>query len=457
MPENQENIQNIYGETNVIYDGERYMIVEPLTKKSLDYFSNNRLYDWNGKFRDSGDLYLIIDKKWTPTDFYSIFISKDGTITYNENGDSESLTQSELLEKIPSEVFKKIEPKLYEGKFYNYLLRIKNGEEFDNYDLREVDPLFSKIRYNQSNPNKSIITIDFPDIDDYMDTLNIENDERYDIRALFGGYYGGGSLEIYPYDFAQSDWDEGYMYTSFFNDENKLKVKEILKFIAPEIISDSDDVSSTITDKLHNIFPNQSNNIIESVYDFEDECRTENFRKELISELCNQFERYGIFEKECFYRYYTSVSLLIGLYDIVGDKTLSIKELLSNIMSDKDFSGYNELRYEVYCNDEIPESVHNDISDELDSMLEEIESSDKYTNFNEYVEVYNYFDHPDSKYKFKKIYPTPKNPSVKFQVLKINPSNNKIIIQVLDKQLNSQQRELTLDEFNDFLYTGELF
>jgi hypothetical protein len=456
MPENQENIQNIYGETNVIYDGERYMIVEPLTKKSLDYFSNNKLYDWNGKFRDSGDLYLIIDKKWTPTDFYSIFISKDDSITYNENGDSEPLTQSELLEKIPLEVFKKIEPKLYEGKFYNYLLRIKNGEEFDNYDLREVDPLFSKVRYNESNPNKSIITIEFPDIDDYMDVLNIENDERYDIRALFGGYYGGGSLEIYSYDMAQQDWDEGYMYSSYFNDENKLKVKEILKFIAPEIISDNSDVESTITEKLYNIFPNQSDNIIQSVYDFEEDCRTEVLRQDLISELCNQFERYGIFEKSCFYRYYTSVNLLVSLYDIVGNKTLSIKELLSNAMSDKDFSGYNELRYETFCNEEIPESVHNDISNELDSMLEEIESSDKYTNFNEYVKVYNYFDNPNSKYKFGKTYKTPKSMSVNFIPLRINPINNKVVIKVYDNNGKSE-RELTIDEFNDFLYTRELF
>jgi hypothetical protein len=456
MSENQQNIQNIYDETNVIYDGERYMIVEPLTKKSLDYFSNNKLYDWNGKFRDNGDLYLIIDKKWTPTDFYSIFIDNKGSITYNENGDSESITQSELLEKIPSEIFQKIEPILYKGKFYDYLLQIKNGVEYDSYDLRDVDELFGNIRFNSKNPNKSIITIEFPDIDDYLDVLNVEDDDRWDIRTLFGGYYGGGSLEIYPYDFAQTDWDEGYSIESFFNEENKSKLNEILKFIAPELINQTL-VNDKITEKLNNLFPNESDDIIQTIYDFEDECRRNEFRKVLIGELCNVFEPYGIFEKYCFRTYYTSVGLLLSLYEMVGDKTLSIKDLLTSIMSDKDFSGYNELRYETYCSKEIPESVHQDISEYLDKMLEEIETSDKYENFNEYVEVYNYFDHPDSKYKFKKIYPTPKNPSVKFQVMKINPSNNKIIIQVLNKQLNSQQRELTLDEFNDFLYTGELF
>ena len=87
-------------------------------------------------------------------------------------------------------------------------------------------------------------------------------------------------------------------------------------------------------------------------------------------------------------------------------------------------------------------------------MIEEVESSDRFSNLDEFkyvnLEV-------RKRYDFDKWYPTPKDKDLKFNIRSIDPKTNKINI-VTQRQFEStKNRSLTLDEFNSFLYNFELF
>ena len=70
----------IYNETKVIYDGDDYIVVKPLTTESILYFTDGnkdyaKLFE---KYKDDEDTYLVIYKRHTPAIFYGI---------QNNNGD----------------------------------------------------------------------------------------------------------------------------------------------------------------------------------------------------------------------------------------------------------------------------------------------------------------------------------------------------------------------------------
>lgn len=448
--------EKIYDNANIIFENDLYMVVEPLTTESVSYFTDNNttvVKSWESIYQGNGRLFLIIVKKYTPSDVYGIFVNDDGTTLYLSNEGYDNYSYDELIEEIPQKIIKIVEPYIYESNVYGLLMKMKSGSQIPRYELERVDSLFNKVKYNIKNPNKTIIRLRFDDSRDYFNVLNVPDDDRYILDDLFGygAYY---NVEVYNYDFASQDWDEGYMILSF-NEENKDKLKDILRLISPNL-SDWDGKEDKVASLLDDEFRNEVENIISTYQEWENECRSEELRNVILSDICNPFERYGLYESDCMSDYYTSLGLLLSMYEYVGDKSLTLREMLSKLIKDKSYEGYDEYRFDVYCNKEYPESFHNDIEYELEKIIDIIEDSDRFRDVEEYSKMYSYFGSKDSKYQFNKTYKTPKSMSVNFIPLKINPNNNKILIRVYDNNGESE-RELTMDEFNNFLYSGELF
>ena len=177
-------------EENIIYDGDRFMVVEPLTEKSLKYYTNDTkwvLEYWDKKFRDYGRVLLVIDKKYSPTDFYGIFIpAEDGEDNIYFTGEDEWGVHLEYLyEKIPKEVMSLIEPQLYQGKIYDYLIKIKNGMQVPKYELERIDDLINIVKYNEKNLNKTIFKFRFEDVEDYAKVLDVPEDDMWILKDLF--------------------------------------------------------------------------------------------------------------------------------------------------------------------------------------------------------------------------------------------------------------------------------
>ena len=152
MPDRQENTNKIYDETKVLYDGSDFMVIEPLTQKSVSYFTNDNndyVKHWVSKYRDVGNLYLIIDKRYTPTNFYGIY-NDDGDIEiyYFDGEDFGRISTGDFFDSVSSEVKESLNPFIFDGTTYGILTDIKNGKDFSLNDLKDSSSIIDKIRYN---------------------------------------------------------------------------------------------------------------------------------------------------------------------------------------------------------------------------------------------------------------------------------------------------------------------
>ena len=252
----------------------------------------------------------------------------------------------------------------------------------------------------------------------------------------------------------KQDFAEGYL-LAFFNDENLIKVKQILSIIEPSSVPlETDDQKSSAGEKLLDMFGNEIGDIIGDYVAEMNECKTRAFIKEMKDTLCNPFYNYGIFTKYCFREYFTSVNLLVSLYDSIGDKTLTISELLFRVGSEMNLADWAEYIYETQCDDFDDESFDKYTSNNLDKILENLEDESQYVDIYEYSELYKRLD---SKYKINNRYET--KSGREFFYRGINPENNRILVQVFKKEDGSEleDRSYTEEEFNNFLVSPELF
>jgi hypothetical protein len=144
--------------------------------------------------------------------------------------------------------------------------------------------------------------------------------------------------------------------------------------------------------------------------------------------------------------------MLIALYDTMGDTTLTIKELLLKIGSDMDLAGWAEYIYEYGCDNFDNESYDKYVSNYLDKIMEKLEDESQYSDIHEYTDLYKRLD---LKYKKNNTYHTKNGRDFVYQG--INPENNRILVQVFNKESGLEDRSYTEEEFNNFLVSPELF
>jgi hypothetical protein len=171
------------------------------------------------------------------------------------------------------------------------------------------------------------------------------------------------------------------------------------------------------------------------------------------NDFCNAFDNYGIFTKYCLTEYFTSVGMLLSLYDTMGDKTLTISELLFRIGSEMQIAGWSEYIYEVDCEDFDQESFDSYTSTNLDKIIEKLEDESQYEDIHAYGDIYRRLD---AKFKVNNRYKT--KSGREFFYRGINVRNNRILIDVFKKDNGGMEsRSYTEEEFNNFLVSPELF
>ena len=170
------------------------------------------------------------------------------------------------------------------------------------------------------------------------------------------------------------------------------------------------------------------------------------------NDFCNAFYNYGIFTKYCLTEYFTSVGMLLALYDTMGDKTLTIGELLFRIGSEMDIAGWADDIYEVDCEDFDQESFDSYSSRYLDDIIEKLEDESQYEDIYEYSELYKRLD---SRFKINTRNKT--KTGREFFYRGINPANNRILVQVFKKDGETEERSYSEEEFENFLVSPDLF
>ena len=117
------------------------------------------------------------------------------------------------------------------------------------------------------------------------------------------------------------------------------------------------------------------------------------------------------------YRFETTVGVLLHWYSDVENDKFTLSELLNKLIKlyDKKDRGYwNELVYEVNCDDWDDDVMQEYYSKSLDSMLEKVQEDDRFINIDDYNEM---LDHVEKTYGYEWRH-TEKDPNLQFLILK---------------------------------------
>ena len=450
MSEQEELKNDAYKGSKILYEDDNIIFLKCLSYESAKYFGPPFLWKkWES--HKYGDTFIVVDKKgneWVPTKSYVISVGEHDTYYLDE--EDQQVKTSEFFRQFPQ-----IENLVYKTipaqTIYQILKKIQYGEEYPSHTLNRYDDLISGFRFNKNSPGKSMVQLTFDDDEDYFKLFDLHEDDIWFLGNLFSYY--GYDMGFYYSDLAYEDWKEGYLLYEF-NEENRRKIFEIMTYFDPKLSTMEGETNIQISKLLYDTFPRQTENIIDDYQTEKEQCITRTAKTEVTNDLTDKFINYGIFEKNTFSKYVTTVSVLLSIYKMYGDYDLTIQELMSKLGHEFSVGPYQEYMYEYGCDDFDSESFNNYVSKQLAKMLEEIEESDKFSNLDEFKKVSS---EVRKNYDFDKWYPTPKDKTLKFNIRSIDPKTNKITL-VTQKQFEDVKgRSLTLDEFNSFLYNLELF
>ena len=439
--------KDFHGAKNILLDNEDWMIVDPLDYDSFVYYAPEYMKSEWSTFRE-GDTYFIIDKNnQSNNGFVTYSIHKeDGKIHYY-NAYGVARPKSDILNKFPDEV-KNVLDNIIGSDIYKLLVKINNGEVVSSREMENADEFIYDFKYTPKAPFKSKITFRFDD-EEYIKLFDPSEDDLWYYNAITSRY---DSYEFEDGSQAIDDFQQGYLET-FIRRENLVKLKEILSIILPDAASlDTDTRREEAGKKLYDMFEDEIDNIASDYTTEVNQCKTRAFEKMIKDEFCNAFYNYGLYTRYCLTEYFTSAGILLDLYDTIGDKTLTIQELLFRIGSDMDIVGWGDFIYELDCDDFDYESLDTYVSNNLDKIMEKLEDESKYVDIYEYSELYKRLS---SKFKINSRYFTDYNRD--FFYRGIDPTNNKILIQVFKKEGGLENRSYTEEEFNNFLVSPELF
>ena len=267
---------------------------------------------------------------------------------------------------------------------YKFLKKIYVGEEVANR-WTYPDKLIYDVRPGKY-PHSTQVVITFDNDDDFLDVLGIDNDDDKWVwgRFMGRGYYGDDvNTDRWEYD-----WEEGYLIDSF-NEEQKEKVRQILKLTNPKLTL-TDENSHIVAKFLDTTFNNEVEDIIYD-YSYESEqCIRREVNNILEKETKNPFLRFGIVEEQHAYKFRTTVSILLNWYKQLKVEDKDLKGLLTSLIEKYDSKAnrgdWYEIEYSAWCNDFDREAIDKSYDNNLDKMLEAAEETlENNPDYEEYI------------------------------------------------------------------------
>jgi hypothetical protein len=342
------------------------------------------------------------------------------------------------------------------SEIYDALVKISQGSEISNWELQSMDEIVDSVKFNSSSPGKSRVKLRFEDSEDYWRLFDLTDDDIWFANAVHSNY---DSFEFESSDWADDDWKQGYLLQGF-NDDNLNKLKEILSIIGPRYVKlQNDEDYEKASDLIDTMFNRQAEEIKDSYLSHKNQCKERGAVDMIEGETCNAFQNYGIFSLgRCFYAYVTTVSVLLSLYKMVGDTSLTVYEVLEKIGKEHINVGgsWYDYMYEQDCVDFDEESYQKDIAWELEKIMTNLEEDGFIEEVKEFgVKLGKILE----KYEFEKWYSLPKNPNGLFMMNGVKPKEGiiQIIIKKDKKGSDIERRNYNIDDFSKILYQYELF
>jgi hypothetical protein len=443
-----------YIESEIILENSKYLIVMVNGPISAKYFGGDRFAgsNWGSVYRN-GDLYFIIDKE-NRENSASLFIPNYGSMSIMDN-DQNYLEFENLVQRFPS-----LESKLmtiinpFGTNTYRALKAIASGIEPENdYMLGQLDPMIYKLFFDKNKPEKSKITLTFKYDSDYFKLFDLGDNGQWFVSIIFD-HYGNG------YDFVDWDddyeWNGGYVFYNF-DDENKQKVNDILKYIAPHLtLNNNNHSNEAIATALSEFFPSRSQDIYNEYNSETNTARNIAQREEIKDELCDIFRPYGLMKLSCFYKYITTVRILIKLFEKYGTN-MTLEEVLKELGHTIEVSDFYEYAYETEGYEHFDkESFNRSVGYSLDKIIDELEEPDNFLNISEFKEIVSEIG---KKYDYNGRYKFPKDENRWFEIVTVDPKTNLLHIKTgsYSGDYKIQYTDKTLEDFYTLIYHPELF
>jgi hypothetical protein len=334
---------------------------------------------------------------------------------------------------------------------FEFLMNIYKGGNIDRYNVPD-GLIYDVIPARYSTSSKVIITFD--EDEDFLNVLGIDDDDDMYAWRRFMGNYGYRDYDTY---WAEDEWREGYVIQGF-DESNKEKLNEILKYLNPRL-QVNDENSSAIAKFLEKRFDRWVGNITSEYGQKNEDCKERAVQKELLLDTKNPFYKFGIKEISAHYKYETTVGVLIGWYKKLRAEDEDLKGMLTKLIATYDRNssrgGWYELEYNVWCDDYDSEGFNRDVAWNLDKIMDQIEEEiEENPDTHQYDKLYatvanlggfdKYIDIPE------------KNIRVKFDSL--DAKTNKLEFKVEKPNGSMEKRSVdNIEDLNLSLYHPELF
>jgi hypothetical protein len=328
---------------------------------------------------------------------------------------------------------------------YEFLKQIAKGEDSGYNRWNYPDDLIHDIRINEKNPLASQITLDFDKDSDFLEILGVDENDAWTYNYIM--YDDSSDWDWYTY---RDEWKEGYILDGF-NNENKEKFEKIVRLS----LSPKTSVRSDILNGILGIYENQVENIISAYANENERCQIDGAKEIIRRETEKPFDRFGIIEVWYGSRFKTTVGILLNWYRMLKMEDDDIKHLLKSLFEKynpkSDIGGWEEIRYNSFCDDYDSEGVQREIGFELDKIIEEIEedgiNEDFQKLYDTVVKLGGFNNHIELK---------DKEMSVVFQ--SIDPHTGRLVFKIFKKGGESEQRSVdNLEDLYLNLYQPELF
>jgi hypothetical protein len=439
---------NPYETSKIIFEDDKVKFIEVFDRKAAEYFGGWDYKDnWNDKYRN-GDLYFIIDS--SDDEDYSMY-NNDGKTEFRKISSNVTFTDpTDIYKEFPT-IKGLIGEKVFGSKVYELLVKIKNGYNPGWQSLGKYDSLLDDIVFNEKSPGLTKITIGFSDYEEYLKLF--EDLDQEDIHDVINNLDYDGYDNQYRYE-TQGEWGEGRIYEYYLNDENKEKVDEIVSLLTktPSDLSVEDRMGL-----FYDNFRDAADEITNAWATIESTCVGSKIYQELLDEFGNKFFTVGIIEVHPLRRYKTTVNTLIKLFNVVGNKSQTLEELLMSIIRKFDndsHGGYDEMYWNTSCDDFDMVTFNGDAKWYIDRVYENIIDSNEYKDIYEYSEIISRIK---SEYGFDKWIQSKLNPDLSFRIEDIDKKTNNLILIVKGGDKAAEKRSMSYDEFKRFETQYELF
>jgi len=451
-------------QSKIIFEDDDVLFLQIYSYPALTYYGPDKYKDeqYSNEMKTQGDKYLIIDKKGDKLSYY-MTVPRYGA-EYIEGYDGNDYLFGDIIDKFPK-ITLYILDRTNDDTHYGMLLRIKYGKKFDMWDIKsKTDKFIWDIDYSERNPSKSMLVLNFTH-DEYFNSFKyLEEDDRTYLDLAIEGGSGYGYHDGIFYD-ESSEWTEGYIMRYYFNETNMVLVKKILKFLNPGLLrklSESDDkVWEQVSKFLDDTFDYEVRDIVTEFTELKNEGAYEVIKQDVVEELANIFYLKGIFRHDPdppFNMYFTTVGNLIRLYETIEDRSIplvsekqSTKTLFSTIGRKLGtFGRYHEMAYE---NARLDKNKFNEnIESILEDMVEKIEENPEVYN-TDIAELYEQLE--KLGYEVGKTYKLPTDETKSFRIDDVDMETKRIKISHIGYTV--ERRSYSIDEFKNYISTGELF